>query len=78
VTSESAYRDTIEAAGRGDLLFQAYTTGIGHCSLTAAQQLTAIQAIEEWAKTGIRPTSATFPAALGFIPGFEPPAWPQP
>jgi pimeloyl-ACP methyl ester carboxylesterase len=79
VSGQSAYRNTIEAAGRGDLLFQAYTTGIGHgTAITAGQQLTAIHAIEAWAKTGIPPTSATFPAALGFNPGYEPPAWPQP
>jgi pimeloyl-ACP methyl ester carboxylesterase len=78
VAGESAYRNTIVAAGRDDRLFQVYTTGTGHCMVNSTQQLRAIQAIEAWAKTGIPPTSATFPAAEGFNAAFEPPAWPQP
>jgi pimeloyl-ACP methyl ester carboxylesterase len=78
VTAESAYLNTIAAAERDDLLFQVYTTGAGHCAVTTAQQITVVQAIDEWARTGIRPEPSTFSAAAGFIPGFEPPAWPQP
>lgn len=78
VAHESAYRNTIEAVDRDDLLVQVYTTGIGHCAFTLAQQLAAIQAIDGWARSGAPPASSTFPAAIGFIPGFVPPGWPQP
>ncbi|HEU5179506.1 MAG TPA: hypothetical protein VFW45_01840 [Candidatus Polarisedimenticolia bacterium] len=79
VTSQAAYRNTVAAAGRDDLLFQVYTTVIGHvpCA-TTEQALRAIQVVEAWAKTGIPPAPADFPAELGFLPGFVPPAWPQP
>jgi pimeloyl-ACP methyl ester carboxylesterase len=78
VTSESAYRNTIAAVGRSDLLVQVYTTGVGHGSFTAGQILVAIQAIDGWARSGTPPASSAFSAELGFIPGYVPPAWPQP
>ncbi len=78
VAHESAYRDTVAAVDRDDLLVQVYTTGIGHCGLTVAQQVGAVQAIDGWARSGTPPASSIFPAELGFIPGFVPPAWPQP
>ena len=34
VSHVSAYAETIEAAGRTDLLSQAYTTGVGHCAFS--------------------------------------------
>jgi hypothetical protein len=77
VAHESAYRNTIRV-GRDDLLVQAYTRGIGHCNFTLAQQLAAIEAVDTWARSGTPPASSAFPAALGFIPGFVPPVWPQP
>ena len=78
VTSQSAYRNTITAVGRDDLLVQEYTTGTGHVSFTAQQLVVAIQAVENWAQSGTRPDPSAFPAALGFIPGFVPPPWYQP
>jgi pimeloyl-ACP methyl ester carboxylesterase len=78
VASESAYRNTIAAVDRDDLLVQVYTTGIGHGSFTTDQYLRAIQAVESWARSGTPPPSSAFPAELGFIPGYVPPAWPQP
>jgi hypothetical protein len=78
VAHESAYRATVAAVDRDDLLVQAYTAGIGHCAFTAAQRLTAIHAVDDWARSGTPPAASTFPAELGFIPGFVPPAWPQP
>jgi pimeloyl-ACP methyl ester carboxylesterase len=75
VAHESAYRETVAAAGREDLLVQVYTGGIVH---TEAQYLAAIDAIDEWARSGTPPASSAFPAELGFIPGYVPPAWPQP
>jgi pimeloyl-ACP methyl ester carboxylesterase len=78
VASGSAYRDTVAAVGRDDLLVQVYTTGIGHGSFTTDQYFAAIRAVEEWARSGTPPPSSAFPAELGFIPGYVPPAWPQP
>jgi hypothetical protein len=73
VANESAYADLIAQTGKEDLLFQTYTTGIGHCNLTGPQVLTAVNAIDLWVRTGVRPTAASFPAALGFNQAFVPP-----
>ena len=73
VANESAYAETNAAAGREELLFQTFTTGVGHCNLTGPQILTSIGAIDLWVRTGVRPTPASFPAALGFNNGFVPP-----
>lgn len=87
VAQEAAYRDTVAAAGRSDRLFQVYTSGsqlgqvpgsIGHCDFTPQQLLASVAAVENWVKTGVRPTQANFPAALGFVPNFVPPPFPQP
>lgn len=77
VSHESAYASTVAAAGRSGLLAQTFTTGIGHCNFTGEQLVTSLLALDRWVATGTRPTAATFPAALGFIPGFTAPAWPQ-
>jgi hypothetical protein len=73
VANESAYAELNAAAGKEDLLFQTYTTGVGHCNLTGPQILTGIGQIDLWVRTGVRPTSAAFPAALGFNQAFVPP-----
>ena len=73
VANESAYAELIASQNSEDLLFQTYTTGVGHCNLTGPQVLTAINAIDLWVRTGVRPTSALFPAALGFNQSFVPP-----
>jgi pimeloyl-ACP methyl ester carboxylesterase len=78
VAHESAYRETVAAAGKNDLLVQAYSGGIGHCNLSEAQVVAAVHALDAWIATGVAPTDASFPAALGFVPGFTPPPWPQP
>ena len=75
---ESAYEDTVAAAGRSDSLYQTYTSGHGHCNFTGPQLLTAVGALDSWVATGVRPTPASFPAALGFLNGFVPAPWPQP
>jgi hypothetical protein len=36
-----------------------------------------VHALDAWVDTGIAPTDASFPTALGFVHGFVPPAWPQ-
>lgn len=73
VANESAYAELNAAEGKQDLLFQTYTTGVGHCNLTGPQILTAVGAIDLWVRTGVRPTSAQFPAPLGFNSAFVPP-----
>jgi hypothetical protein len=75
---ESAYAATVAGAGRSDLLVQAFTDGNGHCNFTGPQLLTALAALDGWVASGIAPGAAAFPAALGFLPGFVPPPWPQP
>ncbi len=78
VSNESAYRETVFGAGRGNLLFQTYTTGVGHCNFTGPQLLTGVAAIDNWVRTGTAPLPSFFPAIAGFSPGFVPPAFPQP
>jgi len=73
VANESAYAELNASVGREELLFQTFTTGVGHCNLTGPQVLTSIGAIDLWVRTGVRPTAATFPAALGFNNAFVPP-----
>ena len=78
VPNERAYAELNAAAGKEELLFQTYTTGIGHCNFTGPQVLTAVGAIDAWVRTGVRPTAASFPPALGFVPAFVPPPLLQP
>lgn len=78
VTNEAAYAELIAAQSREELLFQTFTSGNGHCAFTGPQILTAVGAIDAWVRTGVRPTAAAFPAALGFVPGFVPPPMLQP
>jgi hypothetical protein len=73
VANESAYAELNAGAGKQDLLFQTFTTGVGHCNLTGPQILTAIGAIDQWVRTGVRPTNAQFPGGLGFNQAFVPP-----
>ena len=74
VANESAYAELNASVGRQDLLFQTFIPGgIGHCNFTGPQILTAIGAIDLWVRTGVRPTPAQFPAALGFDSAFVPP-----
>ena len=78
VANEAAYAELVAAANKQDLLFQTYTTAVGHCNLTGPQVLTGVGAIDSWVRTGVRPTAASFPAALGFNPTFVPPSPLQP
>ena len=68
----------VRAAGRDHLLVQQYTNGLFFCGVTPQQQFAAIRAIDDWVTTGTRPAPAAFPAALGYMPDYEPPDWPQP
>ena len=68
----SVYNDTVR---RPELVANAWTNGVGHCNFTVQQYVTAVTALDDWVRTGVRPTS--FPAPQGFVP-FTPPPWPQP
>ena len=78
VSHESAYAAINAAAGKQNLLYQTYTSGVGHCNFTGPQLFLSISAMDSWLQTGVRPTAASFPAAYGFVPGFVPPPFPQP
>ena len=78
VSHESAYAATVAATGRSSLLAQTFTSGNGHCAFSGEQLLTALGALNSWVATGTRPGATAFPSALGFLPGFVAPAWPQP
>ncbi|HEY8563268.1 MAG TPA: hypothetical protein VIL74_23015 [Pyrinomonadaceae bacterium] len=78
VSQEHEYAETVNRAGRGNLLFQTYTNGNGHCSFTGPQLISAVNAINAWVKDGTKPTAASFPSALGFLPDFVPPPMNQP
>lgn len=78
VSQEYEYAETVASAHRSNLLFQTYTTGVGHCAFSGPQLITAVNAINTWVKDGIKPTAATFPMALGFAPNFVPPPMNQP
>lgn len=78
VSQERAYMETVTAANHESRLFQTYTDGNGHCNFTGPQLITAVNAINSWVITGIRPTQANFPAAIGFLQNFTPPPLNQP
>ncbi len=78
VSHENAYFRTVQNAGRTNFLFQTYTNGNGHCAFTGEQLITSVNAINNWVRTGTRPTTANFPAAFGFLPDFFPPSLNQP
>jgi pimeloyl-ACP methyl ester carboxylesterase len=81
VENESAYRETVAAAGKEDMLVQVYTDSVGHCVFTPEQVLAALAAMEHWLDTGTPPDPADasfFPPGAGFLPGYQPPPWPQP
>ncbi|MCX4671521.1 S9 family peptidase [Streptomyces sp. NBC_01381] len=62
VRAESAYRDTVTAAGRAPLLRQAYVDNAGHCTFSPAEQLAAVHTTERRVTTGR--WGDTSPAAL--------------
>lgn len=61
---ESAYAETVAAAGASDLLLQASTNGLGHCNFSPSEIGASVALLESWAETGVRPSAATV-AAFG-------------
>lgn len=78
VAQQHAYAARVQAAQRAPWLVQVYTNGNGHCSFTGPQLLAALAGVDVWAATGTPPDAADFPAASGFVPGFQPPPMSQP
>lgn len=54
VEHESAYRDTVQKAGRWYNLVQAFTTEATHSALSDSEYAAAMQSLETWEKWGIR------------------------
>ena len=73
---ESAYAETVAAAGASDLLVQASTNGLGHCNFLLTEIGASVALLESWAETGVKPSAATL-AAAGLDPVTAPPEWPQ-
>ncbi len=79
VSQEREYAETVENTRRSRYLYQAYTNGNGHCNFTGEQLVTSVNAINDWVQNRNKPTAATFPTALGFLPAdFTPPPMNQP
>jgi hypothetical protein len=78
VSQEYEYAQTVAREGNSRKLFQTYTNGNGHCNFTGPQLITAVNAINTWVRNRTKPTAATFPAAMGFLPDFVPPPMNQP
>ena len=73
---ESAYAETVAAAGESDLLVQASTNGLGHCNFTPTQIGASVFLLERWVETGVKPSAADL-AAFGLDGTTPPPEWPQ-
>ncbi|MDQ5874296.1 MAG: lysophospholipase [Actinomycetota bacterium] len=73
---ESAYAETVAAAGASDMLRQASTNGLGHCNFSPTQIGASVALLEGWVETGVRPSAATL-AAFGLDATTPPPGWPQ-
>ena len=84
VEHESAYRETLEKAGKAHNLVQVFTGESLHSALPDPEYATALDALRRWVETGSRPSAATiaaacpvFAARLGgaclFRPDYTPP-----
>ncbi|WP_292053425.1 MULTISPECIES: hypothetical protein [unclassified Brevundimonas] len=65
VWHQAAYRDRVEAAGRGDLLVQTYTEESAHSLLSAPQYVAVFQALSAWLDGGAKPSPDSIAAACG-------------
>lgn len=87
VENERAYKDAVKAAGDRKLLRQVYVHRAGHCNFTAAETITAFQALVQrigtgrWGNTSPRALNLEA-AALGLGPSdfarFKPKTFPVP
>lgn len=63
VEHESAYRATLQGAGRQRYLVQTFTRESEHSELSGAEYATSMAALERWARTGVRPTARSVAGA---------------
>jgi hypothetical protein len=73
---ETLYGETVAAAGRQDLLYQAYGTQSGHANITVDEFVAGVNAMCSWVQSGARPTAASFPSSLFQPADYNPGAWP--
>lgn len=52
VAGQAAYQQAVERAGKGELLRQVYTNTAGHCGFSAAETVTAVEALRERVASG--------------------------
>jgi pimeloyl-ACP methyl ester carboxylesterase len=76
VANERLYKETVKQAGKLKNLVQVYSASKFHCDFTDEQLMTCVHKMDEWLDSGSKPKVTAFPAELGFLPDFEPPAWP--
>lgn len=65
VEHESAYRDTLRAAGRDEHLVQTFTTENEHSGLSDSEYAASITALDAWARSGEKPAPDTVAAGCG-------------
>ncbi len=53
---DAAFRASVAAAGKADLLLQRPVSGFGHCRWSTSESLAAFQDLVRWVETGVRPT----------------------
>ncbi len=63
VWHQAAYRDRVEAAGRGDLLVQTYTEESAHSLLSAPQYVAVFKALSAWLDGENKPTPDSIAAS---------------
>lgn len=86
VEHEAAYGATLSGAGRAGQLVQTFTREQEHSQLSDAEYANSVAALDEWVRTGERPTArsiagscAAFDRTYGtgcfYDPGFDPPPY---
>jgi hypothetical protein len=93
VANQAVFSEAVSALGSEELLLTGITVapsvfpedpgapyGAGHCNFTSATRVGAIEALSEWVRTGVPPTSEALATALGADSGLDPsfrlPPWP--
>jgi hypothetical protein len=62
VEAQSAYRDTVKAAGSGVRLVQAFTDERAHTGQSAPELAAALDALMQWIEKGVKPTPQSIAA----------------
>ncbi|MEU3650583.1 DUF6351 family protein [Lentzea sp. NPDC034063] len=65
VEHESAYRETVQAAGRAGNLVQTFTDEADHSELSDAEYANSIAALDTWVRTGRKPTARSIADSCG-------------